>query len=118
MTADADDSNPEVESLRERITDLVEEWDGIEQVTMFGLPSFTAHGQLFCVVSEQGLSLTRLPDRGREELATIADVVPFDADGRTVEGWATVPAQGLPDDETLVPFLRASYEAALAEADH
>lgn len=109
------DEDAEEDDLRERVSAIVEDWDGVEQVTMFGLPSFTARGQLFCVVSEQGLSLTRLPDDDREELAGMADVEPFDADGRTVESWATVATEALPDDETLVPFLRASYEAALEE---
>ena len=100
------------EALRERVLDVVGDWDRVEAVEMFGLPSFTADGELFCVVSAQGVSLTKLPDEERAELAEHADVGPFDADGRTVEGWATVAPDALPDDATLEPFLRASYEVA------
>lgn len=106
----------EAESLRDRIGDLVDGWDGVEQVTMFGCPSFTARGTLFCVVSEQGLSLTRLPPDDRAALDGLVAVSPFDADGRTVESWATVAPDDLPDDATLEPFVRTSYEAAREEA--
>ena len=100
------------EALRERVLAVVGDWDGVEAVEMFGLPSFTADGELFCVVSAQGVSLTKLPDGERAALEELVAVGPFDADGRTVERWATVATADLPDDETLEPFLRASYEAA------
>lgn len=106
----------DVEPLRERVAALVADWDGVEAVTMFGLPSFTAREELFCVVSEQGVSLTRLPPPDQEVLETLVDVRPFDAGDRTVERWATVAPDDLPDDETLRRFLEASYEAAKADA--
>lgn len=100
------------EALRERVRGVVGDWDRVETVEMFGLPSFTVDGELFCVVSNQGVSLTKLPDEERSALAEHAEVGPFDAEGRTIERWATVPPDALPDDDTLEPFLRASYEAA------
>ena len=102
--------------LADRIEALAGGWDRVERVELFGLPSFTAGGELFCVASPQGVSLTRLPDDDRTALEAVAEVGPFDADGRTVERWATVAPDDLPDDETLEPFLRASYEAALEDA--
>lgn len=120
MTSDesgeAADDDAEVDTLRERVAGIVEDWDGVASVTMFGRPAFTVHEELFCVVSEQGVSLTRLPPADREVLETLVDVTPYDADGRAVERWETIAPADLPDDETLARFLRASYEAALAEA--
>lgn len=116
MTADVGDEDAQVDELRDRVVAIVGDWDGAEQVTMFGLPSFTAHGELFCVVSAQGLSMTQLPNDDRAELSAVVDVTSFDADGRTVDRWATVATEALPDDETLIPFLKASYDAALTDA--
>ena len=104
------------DDLADRVEAIVAGWDRVERVEMFGLPSFTARGELFCVASSQGVSLTRLPDDDRAALEAVADVGPFDAGGRTVERWATVTADDLPDDEALEPFLRAAYGAALEEA--
>lgn len=98
--------------LRERVLAIAEDWDGVEAVEMFGLPSFTVDGELFCVVSPQGVSLTKLPEEDRAALEDLVEVEPFDADGRTVERWATVSPDALPDDAALEPFLRASYAAA------
>ncbi len=120
MTGDggdgAADGGAGVDALRERVAGLVADWDGVASVTMFGRPSFTVHEELFCVVSEQGVSLTRLPPADREMLEALVDVTPYDADGRAVERWETIAPADLPDDETLARFLRASYEAALADA--
>lgn len=110
------DGDAEVEALRVRVGAIVADWDATEEVTMFGCPSFTARGELFGVVSEQGLSLTRLPEGDRTSLADVATVGPFDAAGRTIDSWATIAAGDLPDDETLASFVRASYDAAVEAA--
>lgn len=113
MTSDGD---AEVEALRARVGAIVADWEAAEEVTMFGRPAFTARGELFGVVSEQGLSLTRLSEADRTSLADVATVESFEATGRTIESWATVAAGDLPDDETLASFVRASYDAALEAA--
>lgn len=105
----------QVGDLRGLVT-AVADWPGVEERTMFGCPSFTADGELFAVVSNQGVSITKLPEAHRAELEDTVPVSPFDAGGRTVSGWATVPPESAAP-EVLEPFLRASYEAALAAAE-
>jgi len=105
----------EVGDLRGTVA-TVADWPGVEERAMFGCPSFTADGELFAVVSNQGVSITKLPDAHRAELEATVTVTPFDAGGRTIEGWATVPPESAAP-EVLEPFLRASYEAARAAAD-
>jgi len=90
-------------------------WPGVEATVTVGCPAFSADGELFAVVSNQGVSITKLADAYREELAATVPVEPFDADGRRVEDWPTVPPASCAL-EVLRPFLRASYEAALAAA--
>ena len=100
------------ERLRTVVDDLVMAWPGVSRRTMFGCPSYVADGVLFAVVSEQGLSLTRLSDAQRVALDRSVPVEPFVAGGRTVQRWATVPV----DTDSLDPVataLRQSYDAAL-----
>lgn len=99
-------------ALRDAVDDLVMEWPGVSRKTMFGCPSYVADGVLFAVVSEQGLSLTRLSDTERARLERSFSVEPFAAGGRLVRRWATVRV----DPTGLTPVkkaLRQSYEAAV-----
>ena len=91
-------------------------WPDVRATVTFGCPSFSVDDELFALVSNQGVSITKLSDAHREELAAAVPVAPFDADGRHVEGWATVPPNSCAP-EVLRPFLRASYEAAMAVAE-
>jgi hypothetical protein len=79
---------------------------------MFGCPSYVADGVLFAVVSEQGLSLTRLTDGERAKLERSLAVEPFEAGGRLVNRWATVHASPV-DHDAVARALRQSYEAAV-----
>jgi hypothetical protein len=100
------------EGLGTAVDALVSGWPGVSRKTTFGCPSYLADGVLFAVVSEQGLSLTRLSDAQRAALGRSLPVEPFDAGGRTVRRWATVPV----DAGSLGPVataLRQSYDAAI-----
>jgi hypothetical protein len=99
-------------NLRDAVDDLVMEWPGVSRKVMFGCPSYVADGVLFAVVSEQGLSLTRLTETQRARLERSHAVEPFEAGGRLVRKWATVRV----DPSRLSPVeraLRQSYEAAV-----
>ncbi|WP_372911382.1 hypothetical protein [Salinigranum sp.] len=99
-------------TLRDAVDDLVMEWPGVSRKVMFGCPSYVADGVLFAVVSEQGLSLTRLSETQRAKLERSLSVEPFEAGGRLVRRWATVQV----DPGRLAPVehaLRQSYEAAV-----
>lgn len=99
-------------ALCDAVDDLVMGWPGVSRKTMFGCPSYVADGVLFAVVSEQGLSLTRLSETERTKLERSLAVKPFEAGGRLVRRWATVRVEptGLSPVEKA---LRQSYEAAV-----
>lgn len=80
---------------------------------MFGWPSYLVDGELFAILSEQGLSLTSLPDEDRRLLAATHRVFPFVANGRAVASWTTVSVT-VDDLETVFPVVRKSYDAAVA----
>jgi hypothetical protein len=100
-------------ALRTAFDELVGAWDGVEATTMFGCPSYRADGTLFAVLTTGHVALTRLPDAEHELLAETFETGPFRAGDRTVTRWVQVPA-----DEAslgaLEPYVKASYEAALA----
>ncbi|ELZ87459.1 hypothetical protein C453_03874 [Haloferax elongans ATCC BAA-1513] len=100
-----------VASLTAAVGVVVSSWPDVEQTTMFGCPSFRANETLFAVVSEQGVSLTSLPQDERSKLASHHQVVPFEANGRLVGSWATVHVESS-HVRDLEDALRASYEAA------
>ncbi len=98
--------------LRDAVDDLVMGWPGVSRKVMFGCPSYVADGVLFAVVSEQGLSLTRLTETQRARLEQSHVVEPFEAGGRLVRKWATVRVD--PTGHSPVKrALRQSYEAAV-----
>ncbi|MDX1747371.1 MAG: TfoX/Sxy family protein, partial [Halobacteriales archaeon] len=90
---------------------LVSGWDGVEETHMFGCPSFRVDGELFAVVSSQGLALTRLSEADRRSLRDRYLVRSFDANGRRVDSWAVVNI-GSSDLTDVEQWLRASYENA------
>jgi hypothetical protein len=96
------------------VDDLVGEWPGVSRKTMFGCPSYVADGVLFAVVSEQGLSLTRLSETERARLERSVATEPFESGGRLVRTWATIWID--PDDvdtDAVAEALERSYEAAI-----
>lgn len=94
----------------------VADWPDVEERTVDGCPAFAVAGELFALVSDQGVSITALSPGARAELEAAVPVSAFEAEDRAAEGWATVPPESAAP-EVLAPFLRASYEAALAAAE-
>ncbi|WP_276259946.1 TfoX/Sxy family protein [Haloglomus litoreum] len=102
--------------LQEAFERAVADWPDVTNRTMFGCPSYLADGTLFAVLVTDGVALTRLPDAERERLAEAFETGSFQAGERTVTKWVQVPvdADGL---DALLPYVEASYETALAEAE-
>ena len=100
------------ERLQTAVDEVVTSWPGVSRRPMFGCQSYVADGVLFAVLSDQGLSLTRLTDDQRAALARTASVEPFAAGERVVRRWATVQVD--PDAlESVIPALQQSYDAAI-----
>jgi hypothetical protein len=100
-------------SLRAAFEREVLTWPAVSTHTMFGCPSYLVDGELFAVLSDQGLSLTCLPDEDRRLLAATRRVFPFVANGRAVESWTTI-AVTADDLDAVFPVVKKSYDAAAA----
>jgi len=101
--------------LKTAFDERVASWPEVAARSMFGCPSYTADGTLFAVLVTDGVALTRLPDERRAELDRAFAVGPFRAGERTVPKWAQVTIAEPAALDDLLPFVRASYETALAE---
>ena len=104
-------------ALQTAFEDAVTDWPAVSATTMFGCPSYRADGTLFAVLVTEGLALTTLPARDREDLEASFDTGPFQAGERTVSKWVQVPARDAADVDALLPYVRASYESALDAGD-
>ena len=102
--------------LRAAFEDVVLDWRGVEPMTMFGCPAYRADGVLFALLVTEGVVLTRLPAESRETLEAAFETGPFSGSSRPPKQWVQVVVDA-PAMVDLVPFVRDSYEAALAEAE-
>lgn len=82
-------------------------------MTMFGCPCYRANGKVFAALTTDAVALTRLPGDVRADLEAERETEPFDPNGRATKRWVRVPTDGSDLDE-LEPYLRASYEGAVA----
>ena len=103
--------------LQTALEELIEGWPAVTQQTMFGCPSYTAADTLFGFLVTEVLVLTRLPDAARAELEADYETGPFQAGSRTMESWVQVAIADAAEVPALEPYIRASYERALEEAD-
>ena len=101
--------------LRDAFEALVLDWPEVTVRTMFGCPSYQADGTLFAVLVTDGVALTRLPEDRRESLAAAYETGPFQAGDRTVTAWVQATVEDAAALDDLEPYVRASYESALAE---
>jgi|AntRauTorcE11898_2_1112593.scaffolds.fasta_scaffold02808_7 hypothetical protein len=101
--------------LRETFDHVVAGWPDVSSKTMFGCPSYQAEGTLFAVLVTGGVALTRLPADERATVEREFETGPFQAGDRTVTKWVQVAVDDPETLDALVPYVRASYETALAE---
>lgn len=102
-------------ALKVAFEEVVLDWREVTTPWMFGYPTYKAGGTIFAMVVNDGLVFTRLPDVERERLAGVYQTGPFEAGGQTIGSWVHVVV-GADYLDGLVPFVRASHEAALSES--
>ncbi len=103
------------EALNQAVEAAVSDWAGVTKPWMFGFPTYKAEGTIFALVANDGVVLTRLPDDDHAKLDDRFATGPFQAGDQTIESWVHVTL-GADDLDGLVPFLRASHNAALGES--
>lgn len=100
-------------ALKSAFDEIVSDWPHVTATTMFGCPSYQAEGTLFAVLVTDGIALTRLPGDHREQVRQAFETGPFQAGERTVKKWVQITIDDLAELDSLVPYIKASYESAL-----
>jgi hypothetical protein len=108
-------SEDDAGDLRAAMNDAVLGWEGVTTRKMFGCPAYIVDSALFALVVTRGIVLTQLAPHEREMLSAIATVEPFKAGRKLIHKWAQVRVESLEEIGAILPYVRQSYQAALAQ---
>lgn len=109
-------SHPEDDSyIRSGLEEYVLSWPRVTTRFMFGCLAYMAKGKLFAFVQNESLVLTNIDEASREAIASCHEAFPFESKGKTVGGWLEVVISDESELADIMPYVRKSYEAALAK---
>jgi len=101
MTTDA--------SIHAELDGLLLPWDDVSTRPMFGGRGYFVEDRLFAAFYD-GIA-TKLPDQDREEVLNSPKPTPFTpTPGRRFGNWVRFPLEGPDEVETLLPWLRKTFE--------
>lgn len=104
-----------MQNLRAAFEKAVMQWPQVRAKKMFGCPCYQAGGKLFAFLVNNGVVITHLPESQREALALKFSLTSFQANEKTMPGWPQAPFVNKGDLPALLPFIQASYQAALQD---
>ena len=107
----------ESQTLRTAFEAHVMSWPLVSTRKMFGCPSYKAGDKLFAFLVSNAVVLTRLDAAARAELSGVFGARPFSAGNRTMVGWSEIPIAETTILAEVMPYVRVSYQAALAQED-
>jgi TfoX/Sxy family transcriptional regulator of competence genes len=103
----------EAKALREAFESQVLAWPRVTTRRMFGCPAYLVDGKLFAFLVTDGIVITQMRKRDREELGTHFVLQPFKAGEREIERWIQVTLDDLKRLERVMTLVRKSYETVL-----
>ena len=106
-------SEDEGRELREALEAKVLSWPEVSTRLMFGCPAYLADGKLFAFLVSDGIVITQIRKRDREELGALFPTEPFKAGEREITRWVKVRLEDPSDLERLMRLVRRSYETVL-----
>ena len=89
------------EDLADRLRELVGDEPDVTERRMFGGLAFLAGGNLAVAASSKGGLMVRVDPAQAEALLAQAGVRPFEMNGRELDGWGRVDAEGVRTDDRL-----------------
>lgn len=106
-----------MDPLREALEADVLLFPDVEGRKMMGCPCYLARGKMFATLMDDAIVLTRLDEEDRARLEAERGAGPFTHGQRVMARWVKVPFLREGDLADILPFVRRSYEAAVAEPD-
>jgi len=106
-------SEEDTKELRLALEAEVLNWPHVTIKKMFGCPCYQAKGRLFAFLVTNGVVVTRLQQADRGKLSSQHQTSFFQAGKKTVKNWIKISIKNLEQLDSLILFIRKSYEAAL-----
>ncbi len=107
-------SEPEASELRQRIESHVLDWPNVTTRRMFGCPAYLVDGKLFAFLVTDGVVITQIRKRDREEMGKIYSTEAFRAGEREIGRWLTIRIDDLDRIERVLLMVRKSYDTVRA----
>ena len=104
-------------ALRERFEGEVLHWPEVTTRLMFGCPSYQVKERLFAFLVTGGIVMTQLLQADRDALGRWRELEEFTAGERVMKKWVKVSVEGVRELSYLLPYVRKSYERAIARAE-
>jgi hypothetical protein len=104
-----------MEDFREAFEERILRFPLVTPKFMFGSPCYLAADSLFAFLVTEGVVLTCLDEPMRNRACAELDARAFESGGKTMRTWMQARAESESDVDRIMPFVQASYEAALAK---
>jgi TfoX/Sxy family transcriptional regulator of competence genes len=103
----------ESQKLREKFEEIVLPWPEVTKKKMFGSPTYSVRGTIFAMLVNRGIILSQLDEEQKAALLSGSEAEYFVAHGRVIKKWVLIRIQDVADIERFIPFIEASYHAAV-----
>lgn len=103
-------SESEAQELRQRIESQVLDWPNVTTRRMFGCPAYLVDGKLFAFLVTDGVVITQIRKRDREEMSRVYTTETFRAGEREIGRWLTIHIDDVDQIERVMLMVRRSYE--------
>jgi hypothetical protein len=110
-------SEEETKDIRLALESEVLHWGRVSFRKMFGCPCYKVNEKLFVFLVTRGIVFTRLNEADRLELASKFKTTSFKAGSKDVKNWLQVSVGSVENLESLMPFVRKSYQEIRKQTD-
>lgn len=98
--------------LAERLRELLAAEEGLSEMAMFGGLAFLLDGNMAVCASSDGGLMVRVGPDGMADAIARPDARPFEMNGRPMNGWVAVAADGLRTRRQLEPWTQRGVRFA------
>ncbi len=109
-------SEDKTKDLRIAFEKKILRWPYVTTKKMFGCPCYKAKERLFAFLVTNGIVITQLKKKDREQLSGQLETAVFQAGKKRVRNWKRVHLKNKKGLERMIPYIRKSYNVVLGKA--
>lgn len=99
-------------AFRKGLEEKILRWPGVTNREMMGCLCYFYGKKFFAFLVTKGVVITKLPEDDRMKLSKQMGGGVLEMAGRKAKTWVRVPLKKHDDLQTILPFVKKSYEAA------